>query len=260
MFIWNKPIQILICLGEIFILLFACTHTNPKPPKLRIAASANMQFAIKGLMDEFTNRTHIETELITASSGKLTAQIQEGAPFDVFLSADMKYPTALYENGFTHSKPVSYAYGQLVLWTMNQTIPLSLDSFSIGSIKHIALANPKTAPYGLAAKEVLVKKKSWSSIKDKLVFGESIAQTNQFVVTQSAEIGFTAKSVVLSSNLKDKGRWVAIDSNLYGDIVQGFVIVKHPQTPLLQAKQFQSFLFSKEAQKILKDFGYLTLE
>ena len=226
-----------------------------KSEKLNIAVAANMQFAIKELAKKFTNQTKIECDLIISSSGKLTAQIREGAPFDIFVSADMKYPTALYNNGFTEKQPRIYAYGKLVIWTMEKDILPTIDVLEKNKINHIALANPKTAPYGSATIEVLKHFDIYDKIKNKLVFGESIAQVNQFVISRAAEIGFTAKSVLLSSELKDKGNWTDIEATTYSPIEQGVVILKNTNREK-EAKQFYDFLFSNEGKEILKDFGY----
>ncbi len=226
-----------------------------KSEKLNIAVAANMQFAIKELAKKFTDQTTIECDLIISSSGKLTAQIIEGAPFDVFVSADMKYPMALYNNALTESQPRIYAYGKLVLWSMVESISSSINLLEKKEINHIALANPKTAPYGSATIEVLKHFDIYDEIKNKLVFGESVAQVNQFVISRAAEIGFTAKSVLLSSELKDKGNWIDLDATTYSPIEQGVVILKNTTHPK-EAKQFYDFLFSKEGKEILKDFGY----
>ena len=122
----------------------------------------------------------------------------------------MKYPFDLYNDGFTTKKPNIYANGKLVLWSMIDTIKPSISLLLQKNIKHIASANPKTAPYGAATEQVLKYYQILDSIKSKLVFGESIAQTNQFITTKAAEIGFTAKSVILSPIIKNKGSAIFI--------------------------------------------------
>jgi molybdate transport system substrate-binding protein len=238
----------------LFLIFFSCKQNNQ--PKLRLAAAANMQFAMLELSDAFTKETGIACETIISSSGKLTAQIKEGAPFDVFVSADMKYPKDLFENGFTTSKPNIYAYGKLVIWTMNKQLSPDFESFSKKQVKYIALANPKTAPYGYSAFEALNRKNIYNSVKDKLVFGESIAQTNQFITTYAAQIGFTSKSVVISTKLKDKGNWKEVDPDLYTPMAQGVVVLKNRNDQILQAEKFNDFLFSAKGKEILNKFGY----
>ncbi len=223
-----------------------------------VATSANMQFAITEIVDLFESETGIAVETIISSSGKLSAQIQEGAPFDILVSADMKYPMDLFEKGFTTTKPAVYAYGKLVLWTTKASITPSLKILTEERIKHIAMANPKTAPYGAASLQVLKKNKLVDVLSSKLVYGESISQVNQFVSTQAADLGFTTKAVVLSENLKNKNNWVEIDTSDYAPIEQGIVVVKRSGQRRKEAQLFKDFLLSKKATAILNKYGYDT--
>lgn len=236
------------------LLVISCKQPDEK--KLTIAASANMQFAIQEISKAYTKQTGINCEIIVGSSGKLTAQIKEGAPFDIFVSADIKYPEELFISGFTTNKPIIYAYGKLVLWTMIDSIKPSLYMLKNLDIHHIAIANPKTAPYGIAAVELLKNKGIYNTISPKLVFGESISQTNQFIVSKSAEIGFTAKSVVLSPKMKNKGNWIDLDENDYSPIAQGIVVLNNRAMQKNDAEKFHNFMQSTVAKKILVDFGY----
>ncbi len=220
---------------------------------ITIATSANMQFAMRALIDQFTTLHEVDCEMVIGSSGKLTAQIKAGAPFDLFVSANMKYPKEIYESGLAQQAPEVYAYGTLVLWSMKEDLIPSLTSLKEESVRHIALANPNIAPYGIAAMEALRSYQLDQELTPKLVYGESIAQTNQFIITQSADIGFTAMSVVLSPQMKDKGKWVVVDEKAYSPIAQGIVMIKN-QDP--KALRFYQFLFSKEAEAILTEFGY----
>lgn len=250
----NSPI---IYIGLLFFLLASCSQK--KEDALVIATAANMQFAMQKLTSTFSKNTGIECQIIVSSSGKLTAQIKEGAPYDILVSADMKYPNQLFKEGFTHTKPSIYAYGKLILWTMDSETSPSFEILTQENITHIAVANPKTAPYGIAAKEVLLKEGFLPQIENKLVYGESIAQTNQFITTQAAEIGLTAMSVVLSPKMKEKGKWIAVDENSYTPISQGIVILKNNETKLRYSENFYNFLLSKEGQHILKTFGYASV-
>ncbi len=240
----------------IFFLLLFTSCEQKENNKLTIAIAANMQYAMKDLTKAFSNETGIECESISSSSGKLTAQIKEGAPYDIFVSADMKFPNELYQSGFSTGKPKVYAYGKLVIWTMNTQLNPNFDSLEKKHINHIAMANPKTAPYGIAAEEALKNKGLFDKIQSKLVFGESVAQTNQFIVSYAAEIGFTAKSVVLSVNMKGKGNWKEVDDNLYSPLAQGVVVLNNRDTNLKNAQRFQNFLFSEKGKEILNKFGY----
>lgn len=235
------------------LLLFSCQERQTE--KLHIAVAANMKFAMNELAEVFTHKTGINCELITSSSGKLTAQIKESAPYDVFVAADMSYPEELFESGFTTGKPKVYAYGQLVLWSMVDGLHPFLGILKEEEIKHIALANPKVAPYGIAALEVLQHFNLYDSLKDKLTYGESISQASQFIISKAAEVGFTAKAVVLSPELKNKGSWMSIDDKFHSPIAQGVVIIKNTER-LREAEKFHEFLFSTEAKEILEHYGY----
>ena len=236
----------------LILVITACSQKNTK--KLTIATASNMQFAITELVQAFTEQSGIECETIISSSGKLTAQIMEGAPFDIIVSADMKYPEELFKNGFTTSKPKIYAYGTLVLWSMENDVEVSISSLTKNDIKHIAIANPKTAPYGLASIEVLKHYNIIDSLQHKLVYGENISQTNQFITSKAAEIGFTSKSVVIAN--KTKGKWVEINSNIYTPILQGIAVIKNNNNNSKEAKQFYDFMFSSKGKEILDKFGY----
>ncbi len=240
----------------IFILHTACHQA--RSPHLTIATAANVQFAMLEIAQAFTNKTGIECDIILSSSGKLTAQINEGAPYDVFVSADMKYPEELYRSGNTTAPPEVYAFGKLVLWTMRENMQLDMQMLVEEKTHHIAIANPKTAPYGRAAVEVLNHFKLYGPVQHKLVFGESIAQTNQFVVSRTADFGFTAKSVVSSKKMIGKGQWIELPDEAYSQIAQGAVILKNGDVE--KAGQFYEYLFSEEAKGILQRFGYGGIE
>lgn len=237
-----------------FIFAFGCA--GKRSEKLTIATAANMRFAMTSLVEVFTAETGIACEIVVASSGKLTAQIMQGAPYDVFVSADMKYPEALYEQELTVAWPEVYAYGKLVLWCASGDVEPSLAILIDDSVQRIAVANPKTAPYGKAAMEVMKHGRLYEQIKDKLVYGESISQTSQFIISGAATIGFTAKSVVLSPDVIGKGHWQEIDSSFYSPIEQGIVILNQNPEMMDEAQQFKQFLFSQSGQDILMQYGY----
>lgn len=238
-----------------FLTLLMGCQSSPAN-KLVIATAANMQFAMEKITQEFTRETGISCELVVSSSGKLTAQIKEGAPYDLFVAANMAYPKAVYQAGRAEGHPEIYAYGKLVLWTLEDGLEPSLSELANPSIRHIAAANPKTAPYGAAAMQVLEKRGLTASLSDKLVYGESISQTNQYILSGAAEVGFTAMSVVLSPEMKGKGKWTEVDPADYSPIDQGIVLLKHQGKAHPQAREFHKFLRSAKARTILEGFGY----
>ncbi|SHJ22591.1 molybdate transport system substrate-binding protein [Arenibacter nanhaiticus] len=249
----------ILILGTLFFWLLFLGCSQKESDKLRIATAANMQFAMKAIVEKYTQKTGVDCELIIGSSGKLTSQIVGGAPYDIFLAANMKYPEAVYNSGLALNAPKVYASGKLVLWSMEPNIAVNITSLNSPEITNIALANPKTAPYGVAAAEVLQHYGLLEALSDKLVYGESIAQTNQFITSKAVQIGFTSLSAVLSPTVKDKGSWMALAPELYTPIHQGVVLVKQAKDPK-KAQEFYNYLFSSEAKEILKEFGYLLYE
>lgn len=236
----------------LLLLLLPCLG---QAQKLRVAVAANAQFVMETLQTAFQKQTGQQLEIIVGSSGKLTTQIQQGAPYDVFLSADMSYPTALYEQKLTLAAPAVYAYGSLVLWTMtDRPLSANLSVLLDPNVRHVAIANPKVAPYGEAAMTLLNNRKLTSRVQPKIVYGESISQVNQYLLTGAAEICFTAKSVVLDPAMKGKGRWIELPTG-YEPIAQGVVVLQRTTQPKL-AQQFIAFLRSPAARRILQQFGY----
>ncbi|MEX0273165.1 MAG: molybdate ABC transporter substrate-binding protein [Flavobacteriaceae bacterium] len=239
-----------------YLLIFLFSCKSEKGNVLTIAVAANMRYAMDDIVEDFSTKTGVGCRLIVASSGKLTAQIKEGAPYDVFLSADMKYPMEIHQNHLAGFPPKVYAKGALVLWTTVDGMEPSLYSLKGNSVKHVAIANPKTAPYGRAAEQALKHYGLYELIKDKLIFGESISQVNQFVASGTAEVGFTVPSVVLAPGMKGKGRWVLIDSQAHDPVEQGMVVLKGKSSVGREAIQFYEYLFSTDAKKILLRHGY----
>jgi molybdate transport system substrate-binding protein len=249
--------------GAAFLLLAACgqdpsANKQPASP-LRIAVAANAQYAADALVAAFQDQTGMTAHTMVASSGKLTAQIQQSAPYDLFLSADMAYPQYLFEQGLAAAAPVTYATGELILWTLDTTLPLQdprqvlLDP----AVPTIALAQARTAPYGQAAEAWLSQQGIRDEVATKLVFGESIAQVNSYLLSGAAQVAFTARSVLSAPALVQSGQFVALDPTTYPPLAQGMIITQygqryHPR----EAQQFYDFVLSAAGQDILRQFGY----
>lgn len=245
----------------LLILLIALFHYGCKEKKeeaddLQIAVASNLQYAIKSLTEEFEKKSGIHCDVILGSSGKLYAQISEGAPYDLFLSADMDYPEALYQQGHSPEPPRVFANGSLVLWSAKPGVNPSISVLDKDSIRHIAIANPKIAPYGKAALQVLEHYALTEKLSDKLVYGESIAQANQFIRSGAAEIGFTSLAVVRNPLLSQPGRYILIDSLAHEPLPHGVVLIKDKNGIKASAKTFYEYLFSGDGKAILKKFGY----
>lgn len=227
---------------------------------INVAVAANVSYAINDLIKEF-NKTNPDTkvEVVLGSSGKFTTQIQNGGPFDVFMSADMKFPETLEKENLTATKPVIYAQGSLAMLSVkpldfSKGITLVADS----NINKIAIANPKTAPYGTAAVEALKNANVLDKVESKFVYAESISQAVTYAIT-AADVGFIAKSSLYDENMKqykENVNWVSVDPKLYTPIDQGIVVLKRAENNT-EAKAFYDFILSNNAKERFKKFGYL---
>jgi molybdate transport system substrate-binding protein len=224
----------------LFVILIFGMGCSAEQTDLRIATAANMQFAMAELIDAFEQETGISAEMIMSSSGKLTAQIEAGAPFDLFFSADVKYPQELELRGLSN-RPSIYAYGQLVEWQ-------KADS----EAQLFAIANPRTAPYGKATEEYIA---ATARTLPDVVYGESVSQVNQFLLSGTVDGGFTSLSSVLSAKFDQEGSWEIIPDSLHSPIAQAFVTVNSSEMKD-EAAAFATFLSSDKAKGILEAFGY----
>jgi molybdate transport system substrate-binding protein len=243
-----------------FFMLALPTLSIFAQSKLTVAVAANMQYTIQELITAFNQTNKTKIDVVLGASGKLTQQILNGAPFDIFISADAAFPQKLADNHFTLEVPKVYAQGLLVLWSVKPTVQPAKDLKLLVSpgIKSIAIANPKTAPYGSAAAAILKKYNLYSIVSSKLVTGESITQTSQFIATQNADIGFTAKAIVISNEMKGKGKWVELNPGDYPPIEQAAALLKHAhESNETEAKNFYNFLYSAKAKTIYNKFGYI---
>jgi molybdate transport system substrate-binding protein len=218
--------------------------------------AANLQSVIKALDADFKQKTGITVEPIVGASGNLTTQVKNGAPFDVFLSADMSFPETLFADGFSAKKPVVYARGSLVICS-NQDIGFENWERVLltARIRKIAIANPAIAPYGKAAAEVLKLKGVWDNVQSKIVTGESISQVNTYITTAVVDIGFTTQALVKDPNNKTKLYWQVIDPKSYSPIEQGMVLLKHAESNA-DAQKFYDYMLSSAAKSILEQYGY----
>ncbi len=229
---------------------------------IRVAVSANVSYAIDSLKEEF-NKKYPDTkvDITLGSSGKLTAQIKNDAPYHIFISANMLYPKTLYKDKIAITEPTIYAKGKLAYFSRkerNFSNPLALLESS--EIKRIAVANPKTAPYGVATVEAFKNANILDKIRDKFIYGESISQTMTYSL-MVADIGVIAKSLLYSPKMarfKENINWIEVNPKLYTPINQGIVLLKSAKDNR-EAKAFYDFMLSREAKKILEDFGYNTL-
>jgi molybdate transport system substrate-binding protein len=226
--------------------------------ELRVAAAADLQFAMDSLITVFTKKNQdLSVTAVYGSSGNFYEQILNGAPFDLFFSADIGYPRKLREQNKAQSDPIPYGTGQIVLWSKRiDPAAAGINTLLGKDIIKIAIANPAHAPYGKRAEESLRFYKIYDEIKDKIVMGENISQTAQFVTSGAADIGIIALSLALSPAMqREGGKFWLIPAVSHQPLQQGYVILQHAGGNA-GAPRFSGFIQSAEAKAILKYFGF----
>ena len=228
---------------------------------LRIAAASDLRWVLEDVRTVFQKEhPSVRITMTYGSSGNFYSQLLNKAPFDLFLSADVNYPENLVRQGLgVKDSLFVYGIGRVVLWVPNAS-PIAVEKLGLAalkqpSVKKIALANPRHAPYGRAAEAALRKAGLWDGLQDKLVLGENISQTAQFTQTGAADIGFIALSLVSAGPLKDQGRWWMIPQEDHPLMEQGGVILAWAQDPVV-ARAFRDFMLSAKGSEILKKHGF----
>ena len=237
-----------------FLLLCSC-ETKNNSNVLTVATAANMQFAMDAIAGAFEKEHQIKIELAINSSGMLTSQIMNGAPYDIFVSANMKYPNQLHQEGFS-SSPVIYAQGEIVLNYRGDFDEVAWQDILLSeSVKRIAVANPQTAPYGMAAVEALKTAGIFEELKSKLVYGESIGQVNQYILSKSVDAAFTSNS--FAYKFAASYQFYETEITGYSPINQGAIVIKNYLGKTKKASElFIAYLASKECKAILFKHGY----
>jgi molybdate transport system substrate-binding protein len=225
---------------------------------LRVAAAADLQLAMNDLVGQFEKNTGTKVAVSYGSSGNFQAQIQNGAPFDVFFSADAMYPEQLVKAGVADAGSlVEYAQGHLVLWAASsENLELAKRGFDVlkdSRVQKIAVANPEHAPYGRAAVAALKKAGLYEQVKEKLVYGENISQTAQFAQSGSAQVGMVALSLTFSESMKNGDKW-EIPAEYYPPIKQEAVMINSSPNKAA-ARAFLEFAKSEQGRKILSNYG-----
>lgn len=228
--------------------------------EINVAVAANVSYAMDELKAEFAKTNpNTKVQVTLGSSGKLTAQITNGAPYGLFMSANMAFPHALYENKIATTKPVVYAQGALAYLSAKKLdFTQGIGLLHSKNIQKIAIANPKTAPYGKAAQGAMQKAGLYEEVKSKFVYAESISQVVTYAVS-AADIGFIAKSSLYSENMKmykENVNWADVDTTLYTPIKQGIVLLKNGADNA-EYKAFYDFILGQKAKEIFKKYGYI---
>jgi molybdate transport system substrate-binding protein len=234
--------------------LFGAFFCHAVAEEIRVAAASNISVPMQSIAAAFESNTFHKVLLSFGSTGKHYAQIRHGAPFDLFFAADEYSPGRLVSEGLAvPATRFTYAVGHLVLWSRDKSI---VDSegrvLAEGAFERLAMANPKHAPYGRAAREVLESLGTWDALQKQIVRGENVAQAFQFVATGNAEIGLIAYSQILRPNREVSGSWWLVPESMYKPIRQQAVLI-HDRPA---ARRFLKFVAEPEPQRILGDFGY----
>ena len=239
---------------------FASGEDTTPPGVLTIAASADLRFALDDLVKDFEEQYPATKINVTyASSGNFFAQFQNGAPFDLFFSADIEYPRKLAERGLGADDVFLYAIGCIVVWVPKDS-PVAVDKLGIKalldpSIRKIAVANPEHAPYGRAAVAALKALNVYDQVASRLVYGENIAQTAQFVQSGAADAGIIALSLAVAPQMRDAGRFWQVPLDAYSRMEQGGIILKSSKN-LETARTFRDFVLGDHGREVLKNFGF----
>jgi molybdate transport system substrate-binding protein len=233
---------------------------SEKKRRVTIAAASDLKFALDELVKGFrAENPGAEVQVTYGSSGNFLAQISNGAPFDVFLSADVAYPRKLVEQGLVQDDVFLYAVGRIVLWVPKGS-SLAVEQLGMKTLlepaaRRIAIANPQHAPYGRAAEAAMKSQGVYEAVKDKLVLGENIAQTAQFVESGNADVGIIALALAVAPAMKDKGQYWEVPLDAYPRMEQGGAILKRAQDVEL-AKRFRDYLLGPQGKELLARYGF----
>jgi molybdate transport system substrate-binding protein len=245
----------------VFILVFGFSLPVQAGDNILIAAASNLRFAMHEICQDFQEvNPSIQTKVSYGSSGNFFAQISQGAPFDIFFSADAIYPELLEKEGLTAEEMQRvYAVGKIVLWVPkgSEVDPdTGLQAVTFPAVKKLAIANPRHAPYGRAAEESLRYYGLWEKVEEKLIYGENISQTAQFVHTGAADAGIVALSLAISPKMLDEGRYWVIPDESHSDIEQIYVVLKKGEGKE-SIRKFLAFIQGEKGGNILSRYGFV---
>jgi len=248
----------------LFIVIILISGFSPPVQageNILIAAASNLRFAMHGICQGFQEENlSIQTKVSYGSSGNFFAQIKQGAPFDIFFSADSTYPELLEEEGLTaEGTQKVYAVGKIVLWFSKES-KVNPDKgmliITSSDVKKLAIANPRHAPYGRATEESLRYYGLWEKVKGKLIYGENVSQTAQFVHTGAADAGIVALSLALSPKMLHEGKYRVIPHESHDDIEQVYVVLKKGKGKE-SIKKFLDFFHGEKGSQILSRYGFV---
>jgi len=250
-------VTVILAMTLIFGTAIAATVVHAG--EVTIAAASDLNFAIKELIGEFEKQSGNKVKLSLGSSGNFFAQLQQGAPFDLYFSADIGYPRKLEEAGLTAPGTLyRYAIGRVVLWAPKNSpldVTKGLTVLREPVIKKIAIANPKHAPYGRAAVAAMEHEQVYGEVKDRLVLGENISQAAQFIESGACDVGIIALSLAMAPAMKSAGNYWEIPADHHAPLEQGAVVMKQSKNQDI-AKQFLEFMKGERGQEIMTRYGF----
>ena len=238
------------------LVLFSLAVTPALAEQVLVAVAANFVPPFREVAMEFEKATGHNVRVASGSSGNFYTQIKNGAPFDVFFSADADRPKLLENEGLgvTGSR-FTYAIGRLVLWSPNPDLVKGEDTLRSEKFKHLAIANPKSAPYGIAAMQAMQKLGIWESMQPRIVLGENLGQTMGFIESGNAQLGFVALSQVMEPKVKGKGSRWDVPTNLHEPIKQDVILLtRGKDNPA--AKALLEFMRGPQAKEVIERYGY----
>jgi molybdate transport system substrate-binding protein len=250
----------LLAIAVLLFAPFVGLRAQQQTP-LRVAAAADLQFALKDIAQQFEHQTGRKVEITFGSSGNFFAQVKNGAPFDIYFSADIDYPRRLQQAGLTEPNSLlKYAVGRIVIWMPSDSqIDLPAQKWNAlldPTVQKVAIANPEHAPYGRAAVDALKHAGIFEGVQSKLVYGENISQAAQFVQSGNAQAGIIALSHALSPAMKSGQRW-GVPADEYAPIEQAAVVLKSARDKD-SARAFLAFVSSDAGQRTLANYGFAT--
>ena len=247
--------RLLLCV----MLVLLCRPAIASADDIAVAAASDLHFAIKELIVEYEKQTGHHVKLSLGSSGNFYAQLQQGAPFDLYFSADIGYPKKLEEAGLTVPGSLyRYAVGRVVLWAPKQSpveVSKGLTVLRDAAVRKIAIANPKHAPYGRAAVAAMEQSQVYAEVKDRLVLGENISQAAQFIESGACDVGIIALSLAMAPVMKSAGSYWLIPAEAHPPLEQGAVIMKQSKQQDA-ARHFLQFMQSPQGQEVMTRYGF----
>jgi len=259
-YMWRTRIRIVSVLFALFMIVGLIIAPLGQAGELTVAAASDLNFAFKKLVPAFEQQTGEHVKLTLGSSGNFFSQIQNGAPFDLYFSADIAYPRKLEEAGLTVPGSLyPYAVGRIVLWAGKDShldLSQGLEILREPTIKKIAIANPKHAPYGRAAVAAMEYFKVYDQVKDKLILGENVSQAAQFIESGACDAGIIALSLAVAPAMKAAGQYWEIPAVAHPPLEQGAVILNQSKNPEA-ARQFLEFIKGSHGQEIMKRYGFV---